>query len=116
VTGAGAGAPGGDGYTVDPGGLGQHAGTVGTLADTLGQAVQAATSVTIGVQAYGLICGPLFVPIVTAVSAPAVLALQRGEAEVRSIATALGETATGYQAIDDQHAGSFDQIAPGSPG
>ena len=40
-----------------------------------------------GVQAYGLICGPLFVPMVLAVSTPGLITLRRRAAGVTNMGT-----------------------------
>ncbi|PRY32449.1 type VII secretion target [Umezawaea tangerina] len=98
------------GYQVTPGELHTHAGSVRQVADALGQAVEAAQQVTVGVQAYGMICGPLFVPIVMAVSAPGVLALRAARQAITDTANEVEATAEHYDTVDRTLADSFSAI------
>ncbi len=76
-----------DGYGVLIDELGAHAGRLDALNDRLDQALQAANQVHMGSGAYGVIC-QFFVPIVQAVSQPAVDSI--GEAATTMTATAGG--------------------------
>jgi hypothetical protein len=60
--------------------------------------------VTVGVQAYGLICGPLFVPIVLAVSTPGLVTLGLTKEAIGSVSEAVTKAAAGYENIEQSHA------------
>ncbi|HEX8870778.1 MAG TPA: type VII secretion target [Lentzea sp.] len=98
------------GYQVVTTELHDHVASVRRVAETLGQAVDAAQSVTMGVQAYGMICGPLFVPIVMAVSAPGLITLKMAQEAVGKIADEVRATADHYGAVDQATARSFSDI------
>ncbi len=104
-----------DGFGVDPAELGAHAKTVDQVAATLGQALSAAEQVTLGVQAYGLICGPLFVPIVLAVSTPGVVMLAAAEEAIKSVSGGLTKTVAHYQNVDRVHARNFAGVREDLP-
>ena len=59
------------------------------VSQTLGQALSAAEQVSMGVEAYGLICGPLFVPMVLAVSAPGLVTLGLAKQAMGSMSEAV---------------------------
>ncbi len=101
---------GGDGYQVNPDDLTTHANTVRRIASTLDQALAAAEQVTMGVQAYGLICGPLFVPMVLAVSAPGLVTLGLSAKAMDSVADGIGETAADYSTIENSHVRTMKNI------
>jgi uncharacterized protein YukE len=94
----------GGGYEVRPEELATHAKAVDQVAQTLGQALSAAEQVTVGVQAYGLICGPLFVPMVLAVSAPGLVTLGLSKQAVSSVSEAVNKASTAYQTAEENHA------------
>ncbi|MET8763152.1 hypothetical protein [Lentzea sp. NPDC004782] len=98
------------GYQVVTTELHDHVASVRRVAETIGQALEAAQSVTMGVQAYGLICGPLFVPIVMAVSAPGLLTLKVAQEAVGAMAGEVKATADHYQSIEQGTARSFTEI------
>lgn len=98
------------GFEVIANELHAHVGSVQKVADTLGQAVAAAQQVTVGVQAYGMICGPLFVPIVMAVSAPGLLTLAAAQQAVTDIANEIKATAEHYDTVEQSMASSFTAI------
>ncbi|GDY30060.1 type VII secretion target [Gandjariella thermophila] len=105
----------GDGYTVTPADLHTHAGTLDGIAGTLGQAVAAAQQVSVGVEAYGQIAGPLFVPIVLAVSAPGLQALQQAQSAVTAVADGIRKTASHYDTTEQGNTGGFNAIqTPGN--
>ena len=101
------------GYQVSTQDLQAHVTSVRQVADALGQAVSAAGQVTVGVQAYGMICGPLFVPIVMAVSAPGLIALQLSQQSISSVADEIDKTAQHYEAVEHANAGGFSAIQSG---
>ncbi|HEX7309407.1 type VII secretion target [Lentzea sp.] len=98
------------GYEVVSSELTAHAGAVRKVADALGQAVEAAGQVTVGVQAYGMITGPLFVPIVMAVSAPGLLTLRMAQQAVTDVANEVEATAEQYAAVEKSTANSFTAL------
>ncbi|MFD9733498.1 type VII secretion target [Umezawaea sp. NPDC059074] len=98
------------GYQVTPSDLHTHVESLRKVADTLGQAVDAAQQVTVGVQAYGMICGPLFVPIVMAVSAPGVLALRAAQSAMTETGKEITATADHYDTVDRSNASGFSAI------
>ncbi|MET9629930.1 hypothetical protein ABZX92_20940 [Lentzea sp. NPDC006480] len=98
------------GYQVVTTELHNHVGSVRKVAETLGQALDAAQSVTMGVQAYGMICGPLFVPIVMAVSAPGLITLKVSQEAVGKIADEVQATAEHYESVEQDTSKSFTDI------
>ena len=109
-----AGSGGSGGFQVSATELQNHVRAVRQAAATVGQAMAAAQQVTMGVEAYGLICGPLFVPIVTAVSAPALITLKVAEDSLNSVADTLGKTAAAYASADQGNANSFSTLDGGA--
>ena len=103
----------GEGYEVRPDELATHAKAVDQVAQTLGQALSAAEQVTMGVQAYGMICGPLFVPIVLAVSAPGLITLDLAKQAMGSVSEQVTATATAYQNAEQAHAQTFTSLGKG---
>jgi hypothetical protein len=101
---------GAGGYEVDTGELAAHAKAVEQVAATLGEALSAAEQVTMGVQAYGMICGPLFVPMVLAVSTPGIVTLGLAKESMGSISAEVAKTAASYDAMDQAHAGSLTGV------
>src|SRR3954469_10986850 len=98
------------GYQVTTGDLHGHVSSVQQAADAMGQALAAAQQVSVGVQAYGMICGPLFVPIVLAVSAPGLVALGMAQQSLTSMAGEVEQTAAHYDAVQQKTAESFTAI------
>ena len=96
-----------DGYEVTSTELATHAKAVDQVGSTLDQALSAAQQVTMGVQAYGLICGPLFVPMVLAVSTPGIVTLGLAKQAMGSVSDSIRETARGYEAQEQSHATGF---------
>ncbi|WP_406632385.1 type VII secretion target [Amycolatopsis sp. WGS_07] len=91
------------GYTVDPEQLATHSKTVQRVGAELGQALAAAEQVTMGVQAYGMICGPLFVPMVLAVSAPGLITLKMAQDAMTSVSDTVSKVADTYRRTEDAH-------------
>lgn len=102
---------GSGGFQVSASDLESHAQAVQQAASTVGTALSAAQQVTLGVQAYGLICGPVFVPIVQAVSAPGVTTLGLTQQSLASAATTLGQTVTNYSGTEDANTAGFTALA-----
>jgi uncharacterized protein YukE len=98
------------GFEVAASDLHTHAGSVQKVAETLGQAMAAAQQVTVGVQAYGMICGPLFVPIVMAVSAPGLLTLRAAQDAITDMANEVKATAEHYDTVDKNMAATFTAV------
>src|SRR5690242_20236800 len=101
---------GAGGYSVRTDELAAHAKAVQQVSADLGQALSAAEQVTLGVQAYGLICGPLFVPIVLAVSAPGLVTLGMAQQAVGSISDAVTKTATSYDDAEQAHSATLKSL------
>ena len=97
------GAANGGGYQVRPDELLTHAKAVEQVGQTLGQAIAAAEQVTMGVQAYGLICGPLFVPMVLAVSAPGLLTLGAAQQAMGTLSQSIRQAAKTYEDTEQAH-------------
>jgi uncharacterized protein YukE len=104
-----------DGFGVKPEELAAHAKAVDQVSSTLGQAMSAAQQVTLGVQAYGLICGPLFVPMVLAVSAPGLITLGMAEKAISSVSEGITKTANSYQTVDKTHATNMNNVGKDLP-
>jgi hypothetical protein len=100
----------GQGYQVTTSDLQTHAGSLEQIGTTLGQAVDAARQVTMGTQAYGMIAGPLFVPIVTAISSAGISALSTAQSGVQSISTGVKETAASYDGVEQSNTSNFTSI------
>ncbi|KAA9151022.1 hypothetical protein FPZ12_039970 [Amycolatopsis acidicola] len=100
----------GGGYEVRPDELKTHAKAVDQVSQTLEQALSAAEQVTVGVQAYGMICGPLFVPMVLAVSAPGLVTLGLAKQAMASVSEAVEKAATAYQSADQAHAKTLSDL------
>src|SRR4051794_13621867 len=98
------------GYQVHPDELRTHAEKVRNVSSTLNQALSAAQQVTLGVQAYGMICGPLFVPIVLAVSTPGIVTLGLSAQAMGTVADGITQTATSYQQQDQNAAKGLNTI------
>ncbi|NBH10923.1 type VII secretion target [Amycolatopsis sp. SID8362] len=103
----------GEGYQVRPDELAKHAKAVEQVSRTLGQALSAAEQVTMGVQAYGLICGPLFVPMVLAVSAPGLLALDAAKEAIGSVSQSVDKAAEKYREAERTHAKTLTDLGKG---
>jgi uncharacterized protein YukE len=101
---------GSGGYEVRTSELATHAKAVDQVASTLGEALSAAEQVTMGVQAYGLICGPLFVPMVLAVSTPGLVTLGLAKQAMSSVSEAVRKTATSYDNVDHAHAKTLTNL------
>lgn len=106
---------GSGGYEVRTDELATHAKAVTQVAAELQQALSAAEHVTMGVQAYGLICGPLFVPIVLAVSAPGLVTLAASKQAIDSVSDAVQKTVTSYENIEQTHADALKALGKGLP-
>jgi hypothetical protein len=104
-----------DGFGVDTAELAAHAKAVDQVAEALNQAFSAAEQVTLGVQAYGLICGPLFVPMVLAVSAPGLVTLGMAKQAMSSASSGLTKTVAHYQKVDQTHAKNMSSVAKDLP-
>jgi imidazoleglycerol phosphate dehydratase HisB len=102
--------PDGQGYQVAPDELTAHASSLEDIGRTLGQAVSAAQQVTMGTQAYGMIAGPLFVPIVTAISSAGIDALSSSQSGVASLARGVKDTAASYHELDQDNATRLTSI------
>lgn len=94
----------GAGFEVRTGELATHAKAVDQVSATLADALSAAEQVTVGVQAYGLICGPLFVPMVLAVSTPGLVTLGLAKQAMGSVSEAVTNAAKAYDSTDQAHA------------
>ncbi|MFF1607763.1 type VII secretion target [Amycolatopsis sp. NPDC058278] len=103
----------GEGYQVHPDELAKHAKAVDQVSRTLGQALSAAEQVTMGVEAYGLICGPLFVPMVLTVSAPGLLALGAAKEAMGSVSEAVDQAAEKYRTAEQAHAKTLTDLGKG---
>lgn len=103
----------GAGYQVRTDELRTHSQAVSTVAETLGQALSAAEQVTMGVEAYGLICGPLFVPIVLAVSAPGLATLGLSKKAMDDISQAVSGAASSYESVEQAHIRTLKTLGEG---
>lgn len=101
---------GSGGYEVHPDDLAKHAKAVEQVGKTLGQALSAAEQVTVGVQAYGMITGPLFVPIVLAVSAPGLATLALAQEAMGQVAQSVNQAVTTYQTAEQNHAQTINGL------
>ncbi|MCU1687966.1 MAG: hypothetical protein JWQ81_8705 [Amycolatopsis sp.] len=110
----------GGGYAVHPDELVVHAKAVRQVGDELGQALAAAEQVTVGVQAYGLICGPMFVPMVLAVSTPGLVTLKLAKDAMTSVSDAIAKAVDTYGQTEDAHVSTLnslmDQLESGPSG
>ncbi|MBM7774687.1 hypothetical protein JOD54_004891 [Actinokineospora baliensis] len=88
-----------DGFTVLDNELTAHMSRLNALGDRLDTALDAANQVTLGTEAYGVIC-QFFVPVVQAVSQPGTQALGDAAAAVEQMASGVRDTLTGYNNTD----------------
>lgn len=95
-----------DGYDVLPDELRNHAGKLDALGDRLSTAMDAASQVTLGTQAYGQIC-QFFVPIVQAVSQPGVSALAEAAGSMDGTANGVRATAGSYDTTEQANTRPF---------
>lgn len=95
-----------EGFDVTPDELRSHADRLDGLRERLDAAFDAASSVTLGTEAYGQIC-QFFVPIVQAVSSPGVESLSQAASAMTSTADGVRATATSYATTDETHATSY---------
>jgi uncharacterized protein YukE len=100
----------GGGYTVHTDELAVHAKTVQQVGAELGQALAAAEQVIMGVQAYGLICGPLFVPMVLAVSTPGLVTLKLAKDAMASVSDTISKAADSYRQTEDAHVSTLKPL------
>ncbi|HVV09503.1 type VII secretion target [Amycolatopsis sp.] len=101
---------GSGGYQVRTDELTTHAKAVDGVTETLAQALSAAEQVTLGVQAYGMICGPLFVPIVLAVSAPGLVTLGLAKETMGSVSESVTKAANAYDSVEQAHAKALTDL------
>jgi Excreted virulence factor EspC, type VII ESX diderm len=94
------------GYGVLPDELRSHASRLDGLRDRLDTALDAANQVSLGDQAYGVICS-FFVPVVHAVSDPGVTALRDGATSMGDTATGVRTTATSYDNVEASNTRPF---------
>lgn len=109
----GSGGAGGAGYQVRTDELATHSQAVSQVAATLGQALSAAEQVTMGVEAYGMICGPLFVPIVLAVSAPGLVTLGLSKKAMDDISQSVSAAASSYESTEQAHMQTLKGLGEG---
>ncbi|MEU5692461.1 type VII secretion target [Actinosynnema sp. NPDC020468] len=102
------------GYRVTTSELETHAASVRRVSDTLGQALDAARQVTLGVQAYGLISGPLFVPIVTPGGLIGQATLELAQQAMNDVAKEITDTAAHYDAVEKSAVKGFGSINGGA--
>lgn len=95
-----------DGYDVLPDELRNHAGKLAALSERLGTAVDAASQVTLGTQAYGVIC-QFFVPVVQAVSQPGVDALAEAAGSMDGTANGVRANAASYDTTEQANTQPF---------
>lgn len=100
----------GDGYQVRTADLTKHAQSIQQVAGTLGEAMAAAQQVTLGVQAYGLICGPLFVPPVLAIEAIGLETLSAAQQAANDLNTGITTTVRNYDRTEQSTTGSFTAL------
>ncbi|MEV0704642.1 type VII secretion target [Saccharopolyspora sp. NPDC050389] len=93
-------------FDVSPEELRSHASRLDALSDQLKTALDAANQVTMGTEAYGVICS-FFVPIVQAVSQPGVDALSTASESMSDQAGNVKDTAQTYESGDQANADSF---------
>jgi hypothetical protein len=104
---------GGSGYQVRTDELATHAQAVRQVSATLGQALSAAEQVTLGVEAYGLICGPLFVPIVLAVSTPGLVTLGLANKAMDDLSQAVSGAVSAYESTEQAHVTTLKGLGRG---
>ncbi|SDI59880.1 Excreted virulence factor EspC, type VII ESX diderm [Actinokineospora alba] len=95
-----------NGYDVLTGELAGHAGRLDALQDRLDQALQAASSVHMGTEAYGVIC-QFFVPIVHAVSGPGVEAIRQAAESVTDTSQGIRDNTTSYDNVEQANTKPF---------
>ena len=100
----------GDGYQVQTADLRKHAQSVQQVTNTLDEAMAAAQQVTLGVAAYGQICGPLFVPPVLAVESVGLTTLSAAQRAANTIRTGIATTARDYDTVEQGTATGFDTM------
>jgi hypothetical protein len=95
-----------NGFRASPEELRAHASKLEELGDRLRTALDAANQVTLGTEAYGVLCS-FFVPVVHDVSHPGVEALSAASASLAGTAGNVKDTASTYGTVDDESAAMF---------
>jgi hypothetical protein len=96
----------GEGYQVDRTELGTHAGSVDRIGDAVGQARDAGSTVTLGGDAYGKLCG--WVPgLLAPFQQSCVDALAAAEEQLHDSASRLRGTGQTYGDVEDASAAQF---------
>jgi hypothetical protein len=95
-----------DGYGVLDDELRAHAGRLDGLHEQLGTALAAARQVSLGDQAFGIIC-QFFVPVVHSVSTPGIDALSTAADSVTETAGSVRDAATTYEQSEQANSQAF---------
>jgi uncharacterized protein YukE len=95
-----------EGYDVTVDELRAHASRLDALRDQLNTAVDAGRQVTLGGEAYGVICS-FFVPIVQAVSQPGLDALTEAATSMSNTANSVRDTSTTYENTEQANTQPF---------
>lgn len=90
----------GDGFGVHTDEMRAHAKNVEAVAQQLKVAVDAAHTVSMPSDAYGILCSPLLVPLISALESVGVTTLDTGAAATGATATGIRAMADGYDAVD----------------
>ncbi|HEU0079575.1 MAG TPA: type VII secretion target [Longimicrobiaceae bacterium] len=94
------------GYEVITEALVTHATSLGRIADQLGTALDAANTVSMPRDAYGVIC-QFFPPMIDPIEQAGVSAIQQGVTSMNESVTAVNTTAREYDAVETTNAQSF---------
>ena len=94
------------GYEVVTEALVGHATSLGRIADQLNTALDAANTVSMPRDAYGVIC-QFFPPMIDPIEQAGVNAIQQGVTSVNDTITAVNNTARDYDTVETTNAQSF---------
>lgn len=100
----------GNGFQVSTTDLNTHAQSIRQVADMLGQALSAAQQISLDTGAYGVLCGPLFVPPVQLAERAGVAALTAGQAAAGGLRGGIKTTAQNYTITEQGNATSFTGV------
>lgn len=97
------------GYEVITDALVGHATSLGRIADQLSTALDAATTVSMPRDAYGIIC-QFFPPMIDPIEQAGVNAIQQGVTSMNDTITAVNNTARDYDTVETTNSQSFGGV------
>lgn len=100
-----------DGYGVYPEAMREHAKRVDQIAKDLTGALDAARTVSMFGDAYGILCSPLLVPLISIAEQGGIAALSVGHGAVEATAKGVRIMADTYDMVEDAVTGAMDTLS-----